>query len=749
LVIRFRYHLAMSMKPLKLKHARRPITIHRDEAGVPHIKADSRRSALYGLGYMHAVDRTTQMLFARAVASGLTAERIADKPELLETDRLFRRAGLYENVKREVESLDDETFGHMTAYCLGVNDGIKDSGRSLPMWATGFRPQPWNQESVLLIGNLLSFGGLAIGQQQQERLILELIHAGVDDDRMREMFAPRLDDCDFDLLRRINVSRQLSDQTLELITDLPRLAGSNAWAVSPQRSATGSALLASDPHLEINRLPAIWYEAVLSWDDHYVMGATLPGCPLFAVARNEHLAWGVTYAKGDTSDFFVEDCRRGGETGWQYRRGRQWHDFQLREETIKRKDHDAEVLKVYSSDAGTIEADLDAGNGGLYLAVNWTGHGEGSGRSIGTWLDVAASTSTRDAMDVARECPQPALVWVFADREGHIGRQVCGWYPVRRSPYTGLTPIPAWIKRNHWRGHVPSSKLPCVYDPPEGFVASANEDFNPPGGPMFVTLPQPDYRIRRINERLAELPAATVEEMQQLQYDVVSLQARDLLKIFLPHLPDGEMKRRLSEWDCRYNPEGTEATLFGRLYRQVLLEVFGQSSRDGGIGWRRMLYLCTRVGFSTMITVSLDRLMHRDESLWWQHRDKGEMIRYAAKQVESEPDVLWSEANAFRFTNRFFGQRRVGRVLGFHTGEMAMPGCHATPFQGQILRSATRETTFAPSYHFVTDLGNDDAWTNLPGGASESRFSSFYKNGIPLWLSGKYKRLAVDAVDGS
>ncbi len=75
---------------------------------------------------------------------------------------------------------------------------------------------------------------------------------------------------------------------------------------------------------------------------------------------------------------------------------------------------------------------------------------------------------------------------------------------------------------------------------------------------------------------------------------------------------------------------------------------------------------------------------------------------------------------------------------------MPLAGCHATPFQGHLLTTAKRETSFAPSYHFVTDLGIDEAWTNLPGGPSESRFSPYYKNDLPRWHSGEYKRLAVD-----
>ena len=109
----------------------------------------------------------------------------------------FAGSGLYLNLDQEVAELDDETFDQLTAYCEGVNDGMKDSGRSLPMWATGFVPQPWNQKSVLLMGNLLSFGGLAVGQQQNERMLLDLIQAGVADDKLRELFSPLLDDADF------------------------------------------------------------------------------------------------------------------------------------------------------------------------------------------------------------------------------------------------------------------------------------------------------------------------------------------------------------------------------------------------------------------------------------------------------------------------------------------------------------------------------------------------------------------------
>jgi penicillin amidase len=744
------------MRRMRIKYHRRPFAAFRDDNGVPHVEADDWETALYALGYLHAVDRPTQMLFGRVVASGRSAELIANRPRLFETDVFFRQAGLYVHLAREVAALDDAVRGQLQAYCDGVNDGLQQAGRSLPMWAAGFEPPPWDPAAVLLVGNLLNFNGLAVGQQQQERLILELIQAGIDPPRLRELFAPLLDGADWELLKQVKIASRLSDEALELITDLPRMAGSNAWAIAPDRSATGAALLACDPHLEVNRLPAIWYEAVLRFGDDYVMGATLPGCPTVAVGRTAHLAWGVTHLKGDTSDYFIEDCRlRDGR--WQYRRGTQWHDFQVREETIRRKGGPDEMRRFYFNELGTLQGDPEQRGEGLHLLLAWTGDHSGAGASLATWLRLVHVRTTRDAMHTVRSCPQPTLCWVFADRQGHIGLQVNGLFPLRPAHCHGALPVAAWDPANHWRGFLPVESLPSIYDPPSGFLATANEPIDARGLPPLVTLPVPEYRKRRIDERLAVLPRATLDDIQQLQYDVVSLQARDLLAVLLPLLPDGPLRERLSQWDLRYNPESREATLFTTLYREVLLEIFGQdTAQHGGIGWRRMLYLCTRAGFSLTVITCIDRLLAREHSLWWQHRDKAELVRRAAQRLllpapegsdeppQIAPEALrpWSAVNAFRFTNRFFEPQLVGRALGFHTGDLPMPGCFATPFQGHLLRAAARETTFAPSYHFVTDLGSDEAWTNLPGGPSESRFSRWYKSDIPRWTQGKYKRLA-------
>jgi penicillin amidase len=725
-------------KPLRIKYSRRPFSAARDDAGVPHIQADSWLDALYGLGYLHAIDRGTQLSFSRVVASGRSAELFSNKPQLFETDCYFRQVGLYLHLDEELERLTPEDCKEFEAYCEGVNDGLKQAGRSLPMWATGFQPGPWDVQSIMLLGNLLNFGGLAIGQQQQERLLLELIQAGVDPQRLQELVAPHLDHADFELLKQIKITGRISDEALELIRDLPHLEGSNAWAIRPERSASGSALLAADPHLDVHRLPAIWYEAVLHWQGKYLMGASLPGSPAFAIGRTNDLAWGVTHLKGDTSDYFIEDCRLF-EGRWQYRRGEEWHDFLVREEKVARKGAAVHSQHVYYNDLGTLEGDPAERGEGLHLLTAWTGALPGAGKAMLTWTRLVEVRTVRAAMELVRDCPQPTLCWVFADREGHIGLQANGWFPKRPDHCGGVVPAPAWDPGNHWQGLVSPHLLPSIYDPPEGFVATANEPVDPPG---IVTLLVPDYRKRRIVRCLAELPRATLDDMRKLQYDVISLHAHETLAIFLPHLPEGKLKERLAAWDGNYAADSAEATLFTRLHRRVLLEIFGQDpSEFGGIGWRRMLYLSTRAGFSIPIMTWIDRLLRQEHSSWWKDRDKGELIRRAAAGLGDRQMPPWGRENGFRFRNRFFESEVVGRALGFHTGDVPMPGNFATPFQGHQVRLFQREASFAPSYHFVCDLGTDEAWTNLPGGPSESRFSRWYKSDIPRWSRGEYKKL--------
>ena len=367
-----------------------------------------------------------------------------------------------------------------------------------------------------------------------------------------------------------------------------------------------------------------------------MLGATLPGCPLFAVAPPRDLSWGVTYLKGDTSDYFIEDCKQGGRTGWQYRRGTELARLRRARGGDLAQGAAAENMRIYHNEQGTLESDPLSGISGNYLSIKWIGDPLGSGESIATWLEVVGASGTAEAMDlVARLSAAHACAGCSPIAMGTSARRPTAGFRAAATIITGCCRFRPGI--HAITGGVGYRAACCRASTirPKDSWPRPMKTSTPPGGPMLVTQPVPDYRKRRIVERLRELPAATLEDMQALQYDVVSLQARDLLAVFLPCMRDGKIKERLAKWDCSYSIDSYEATLFSRLYRNVLLEVFGH---EQGIGWRRMLYLCSRVGFSTMVLTAIDRLLLKDDSLWWRRRDKAELIRRAADRLAGEKE---------------------------------------------------------------------------------------------------------------
>ena len=196
---------------------------------------------------------------------------------------------------------------------------------------------------------------------------------------------------------------------------------------------------------------------------------------------------------------------------------------------------------------------------------------------------------------MVRECPQPTLCWVFADREGHIGMQGGGWFPKRGEGNSGLLPVPAWDERNHWHGRLPTTAA-CRASTIRRKASSPRPTKTSirPAARMLVTLPVPDYRKRRIVERLRQLPHATVTDMQALQYDVVSLQARDLLAVFLAALAgraDQDAAGRLGLQLPRRQPRSHAILPTVSQRAAWKFSARRRTAKGGGIGWRRMLYL--------------------------------------------------------------------------------------------------------------------------------------------------------------
>jgi len=515
---------------------------------------------------------------------------------------------------------------------------------------------------------------------------------------------------------------------------------SNNWVNAGDRTTSGKPFLCNDPHLEVNRLPAIWYETVLRWPStdglRYAMGASFPGLPGVSVGRTPDLAWGVTYAFMDCMDSWVEDCRDG-----KYRRGDAWLPFETRKEIIRRRKNPPLELVFHENPHGVLGGDPN--ETGYYLATCWSAR-DGTGAAA---LDGACGILEARTVEAGRmllgQISNSSWNWALADRSGNIGYQMSGKMPRRAAGVSGMIPLPGWDPANDWQGFHALEDLPRAFNPPEGFLATANNDLNHLGKVHPINLPMASYRACRINAVLDRAGKVNLEQMQKLQLDLYSIQAELFMAVIRPLLDNfsaqhGDAVRLLRSWDLTYASESQAAFLFEEIYRALLAEVFGESAGafGGAVLDRVLAETCVFYDYYG----NFDQVLLAEKSVWFGTRARADIYRASiAKGLATRPQAYGSKQKVLMRHLLLGG--RLPLWLGFDR-PLELPGNRATVHQGQIFRGGGRETSFGPALRLVTDLATDEIRTTLAGGPSDRRFSKWYTTGLSDWIAGRYRTIA-------
>ncbi len=358
--------------------------------------------------------------------------------------------------RKELERCSPEALRFAEAYAAGVNAGIEKSGIPLEFVLTSYRPEPWSAIDTLATIRVMTYVGLGQTQQDFEKLLVEAIRGGVPLDRLKKLVAPHLDGLDDDTVEAIRALREVQPLMPPEVRFHPGMAGpkaSNNWAVAGNRSATGTALYCSDPHMEVNRLPAIWYEVVAHLPDDLRIGMTMPGVPGLIMGRTRDLAFSFSYGFMDMVDYFIEEVSDG-----KCRRGDSFVPFEIHHETITRKADDPVILTIRENNLGVLETDptTAALHDGLYLTRAWSAQRNGAAASLEAMYRLPAARTVPKAQEVLRDVTI-SCNWVLADSDGNIGYQQSGRAPARR--HSGLYPVPAWDETLAWEGWVPTRDL--------------------------------------------------------------------------------------------------------------------------------------------------------------------------------------------------------------------------------------------------------------------------------------------------
>ena len=543
-----------------------PVEIVLDTHGIPRIAARTEQDAWTALGWLHARDRLFQMEMMRRGASGRLAEVTGASG--LRLDRFMRVLGLVGRAEADLATLPPDTRAALEAYARGVNAWIAARGRfAAAEFVLLGAPEPWRPLDSLLWGKVMGLwlSGNWRTELDRARLATILPPARLADLWPRDASPGRPDAPGLRAalpgLGHADTFASAAGPLPDLdrmAAALPRFPGdaplpsmaSNSWAVAPERSASGAALLATDPHLGFGA-PILWYLARIELPGGRVLaGATAPSVPGIVIGRNEGLAWGFTTTHSDTQDVFVE--RLAGPGAYETPEGPR--PFTEREEVIRVRWGAPVTLRVRETRHGPVISDLDAPQGrpdGTVLAVAMANLAPGDTAAAGL-LALNGARSIAEARDAARLITSPSQNLMVADRSGAIAMFLTGRTPIRRSG-DGSMPAPGWDGSADWTGFLPFDALPHVERPASGVLANANNRIAPPGHPAFLGRDwNGDWRFRRIGALLEAAPQADARHFATIQADRRSLFAQDVLAAFhaapRPEGAAGSAHALLADW---------------------------------------------------------------------------------------------------------------------------------------------------------------------------------------------------------
>lgn len=470
----------------------KPVRIFWNEHLVPYIKAETDSDLAYTLGLVHAHLRLAQMDIFRRASQGRLAEAFG--PYFTKIDKSLRILGLGRSVPQLERNLPEESRTWLARYVEGINAYLAQA-RELPheFRVLGLRPEPWKIADVLTLGRLfgVDVNWLSLAGLLQAR-------SGPDWDKV---WAAHLEAGEGSI-----PSFEQGEATLVALLAAFSKPGSNSIVLGPKKTATGSALMANDPHLGVT-LPNLWLIAGYHSPSYNLVGLMVPGLPCITLGRNPYLGWGGTNMRAASSDLYDVsrlDPSQISETS-QKVAVRWWFDQEVRIRTTP--------LGPVVTDAPSLE-----GYQGPPLALRWVGHG------------VTDEVSAILAANRARNWEEFLQAWktygvssqniLMADNQGNIGQLLAVTLP-RRSfldpPDLYLDPA---NPDHRWKGFLTAPELPHVLNPVRGFLVSANNkpvEMKPRVGFSFTS----NDRIGRLTQVLEKAEQADLAFLKNLQRDVV------------------------------------------------------------------------------------------------------------------------------------------------------------------------------------------------------------------------------------
>ncbi|MFN5120314.1 MAG: penicillin acylase family protein, partial [Bradyrhizobium sp.] len=626
----------------------------------------------------------------------------------------------------------------------------------------GTKPDLWSAEDVVRVRS----HGLTRNVASEVKRALVACAAGLDADRFRVKLEPDwttkipegLDPCSvpkgvleaYDLATRPVKFAAPKDQKAALAHDPDRFLaeadqqrdtiGSNNWVIAASRTATGRPILANDPHRE-HSVPSLRYIVGLNAPGISVIGAGEPALPGISIGHNDTIAFGLTIFNVDQEDLYVYELNPDNPN--QYRYGTGWEDMKVvHEKEAVKGEADRDLELKFTRHGPVIFVDADNKHAFAVRSI-WFEPGTSAYFGSSDYMTAKSWTSFLGAM---RRWGAPSENQVYADTSGNIGWVAAGKTP-RRTSFDGLMPVPG-DGRYEWQGFLSLDELPKLYQPKQGFIATANQMNLPADYPVNerrVGFEWSDSaRWQRITEVLQANSKVTLADAMALQNDDTGMLARRLVALLRPLTSDDANVKKgldlLKAWDARDAEDSAAAAVYevwiANHLGPVLLKTTAPKAAE--LIAPEASSISAIIGYLEKPDAALgnDPAAERDRVL----RDSlGAAVADVTDKLGSDASMWrWGRLHVAKFDHALMPLADKATAAQMQVGPLAFGGAANVP-RAATYRRTDYHLTAGASFRMVLDVGNWDAsrTINTPGQSGDP-FSGHYRDLAPLWATGQY-----------
>ncbi len=726
-------------------HVRGPsgeVVIRRDRWGVAHVSAATEMDAWFGQGFAAAHDRLWQMEYDRRRAAGRWAEAVGEAG--VPADLMARRLDTAAAARADIGAMDTGTREMFEAYALGVNAFLASAAPLPPEYAlTGTSPEPWepwHSVAVFKIRHVLM--GL-----WQWKMAATGLFARVGPDTWKDLhfLSPPGTSVILppggkvrELFEFANEEIAAAGEHLGFLSEIE--AGSNSWAVHGSRTTTGKPVICNDSHRALD-VPNAYWQVKVSCPEFEVSGATFAGFPGFPhFGFNGAVAWNITHTQADYQDLYIE--RFEGDAGERYLTEDGWRAAEPRTETITVRGGEPVSIECWRTRHGpVVHGDPREGMG---VALRYTA----LERAKPAFNGLRAMLRAHDVLELfAAQATwvDPVNNLVAADSAGNIGYLVRGELPIRASKAGRRVAVPGWTGEHEWIGTVPFEQMPRSVNPPEGYIATANQRVLAGDEPYISAYFAPPGRAGRLVELLATGERHSPEAIASWQGDTTSNPARAWSRFLAsggPFEGDAERARAmLAGWDGNLRGDGAEGLLYAYFRRNVTRELFAPLVGEATWAW---LTTERHAGLGRVVNGLLAEVVAHLEDGATPPRDRewGGILAAALRRAWEQAAALGGpDPKSWRWDSRHTTASRHPLSSQF-PGAALDPPRAAVGGDGDTLQAAGYglsgrndfAITLTSVYRQVVDFAEpEQASYVIPGGVSGIPASHHYADQLPLW----------------